>query len=88
MLRLAVNKMPTEREENRLVAQLVECQRKGRVLRTELEHPTHSRLYGTQMMLLQAVKTAADECHTIILAIRANRQSIEARERSCPERRP
>lgn len=66
--------MPTAREEDRLMAELTEARRKGLALQTELEHPTVSRLYGTQMMLLQAVKAAGDECHSILVAMRANRR--------------
>lgn len=57
------------------MADLVRARKKGAALQAELEHPTFSRLYGTQMMLLEAVKSAGDECHSLLIAMRANRKA-------------
>ena len=64
--------MPTK--EDRVLAELVEARRTLIALRSELEQPTISRLYETQLKLLRDVKAAKDECHHLAAAMHVVRK--------------
>jgi hypothetical protein len=65
--------MPTERDEERRMAEWTECNKNSCELRAELEHPTVSRLHSAQLKLWLAVKAKGDKCHSLLVAIRAKR---------------
>jgi hypothetical protein len=66
---------PAHRDEHaRLVAEWVEACKKRDALQAEVNEPTNSRLYDTQATLLRTTKAAGDECHYLLVKLRARRE--------------
>jgi hypothetical protein len=66
--------MPTE-EDRRLAAELVEARKTLFALQSEIEHPTVSRLHGTQVELFREYKSVKDECRRLHGALETIRKT-------------
>ena len=49
-------------------------QRRGLTLQAELDKPTVSRSLETQTQLLNEIKAAGDQCHSLLVALRSHRK--------------
>jgi hypothetical protein len=68
------SRTPITQEEDHLMAEWIEARQKRVALQAELDRPTASRLYDSQLRLLTAVKTAGDKCHDLVVKLRAIRK--------------
>jgi hypothetical protein len=70
---LALRKPANKEEDDRLVAEWIEACQKRDALQAELNEPSASRLYETQVTLLRTKKAAGDKCHHLLVELRAHR---------------
>ena len=68
------SRTPGVREEDRLMAEWIAARRARFALQAELNQPTTSRPYGAQSTLLQAANAAGAKCHTLLVALKAQRK--------------
>ena len=60
-------------EDARLVAEWIEACQKRDALQAEIDDPTTSRVYETQVTLLRTTKAAGAKCHHLLVELRAHR---------------
>jgi hypothetical protein len=61
-------------EDARLVAEWIEACQKRDALQAEIDDPTTSRVYETQVTLLRTTKAAGAKCHHLLVELRAHRR--------------
>ena len=61
-------------EDDRIMAEWIEASRERFALKSELDHPTASRLYDAQVKLVHETDAARDKCHSLVFALRAHRK--------------
>jgi hypothetical protein len=72
--RLTLRAPANQEERARLVAEWVEACKRRDALQAEVNEPTTSRLYDTQATLLRTTKAAGEECHYLLVKLRAPRE--------------
>jgi len=74
-VRKPADQEPADQEEDaRLVAEWIEACQKRDALQAELNEPTTSRVYETQVTLLRTTKAAGAKCHHLLVELRAHRR--------------
>ena len=74
-VRKPADQEPADQEEDaRLVAAWIEACQKRDALQAELNEPTTSRVYETQVTLLRTTKAAGAKCHHLLVELRAHRR--------------
>jgi hypothetical protein len=65
----------TVEQEERLIADWTDCCRVGDALQAELEHPTFSRRFESEMNLWREARAQGDRCHSLLVALRQRRKA-------------
>jgi hypothetical protein len=75
----------TAQQEERLIADWTECCRVGDALLAELEHPTFSRRFETQINLWREARDQGDRCHSLLVALRERRKARQIQTAPPPD---
>jgi hypothetical protein len=65
-----------QEEDARLEAEWLASRREKDALQAELNHPTISRLYETQVEIVRKTRVVGSKCHDLLVRLRSSRRNL------------